>query len=118
MTSFLDTHALAAYIKTKQGERGLREIAQEIGETSPATLSRLENGTTPDIPTFLRVCDWLGVQTGEFIKDTAMSTEQTTLERIEATLRSDPLLDPEQAEALTTFLRMAYALMTPRAEDR
>ena len=59
MTIFLDTHNLAVHVKTRQGERGLREIAQEIGEVSPATLSRLENGGIPDIETFLRICDWL-----------------------------------------------------------
>ena len=113
MTLYLDMYALAAYIKTKQGGRGLREVAQEIGEVSPATLSRLENGGVPDTETFLRICDWLHLSPNEFIKDTVGPKEQTTLERIEATLRSDPLLYPAQAEALIAFLRMAYALLMP-----
>lgn len=32
----------------------------EIG-ISKATLSRIENGKTPEIDTFLKICDWLGV---------------------------------------------------------
>ncbi|HEX4204135.1 MAG TPA: UDP-N-acetylglucosamine 1-carboxyvinyltransferase [Ktedonobacteraceae bacterium] len=73
MDSFLDTQQLAALLKAKRGERGLREIAQEMGEVSPATLSRIENGKMLDVETFLRVCDWLQVTPQQFIKEASFS---------------------------------------------
>ena len=69
MASLLDTQQLAALLKTKRGERGLREIAQEIGNVSPATLSRIENGKMLDVETFLHLCDWLQVTPQQFIKE-------------------------------------------------
>lgn len=69
MTSLLDTQRLATLVRTKRGQRGLREIAQEIGNVSPATLSRIENGKMLDVETFLSVCDWLQVAPQQFIKE-------------------------------------------------
>lgn len=69
MSSFLDTQQLAALLKARRGERGLREVAQEIGDVSPPTLSRIENGKMLDVETFLRVCDWLQVAPQQFIKE-------------------------------------------------
>lgn len=36
----------------------IREAAKDIG-VSPASLSRLENGNTPDVYTMAKVCFWL-----------------------------------------------------------
>lgn len=38
--------------------KGIREVAREIG-ISPATLSRVENGSTPHVEAFRRILDWL-----------------------------------------------------------
>ncbi len=73
MSSILDTQRLAGLLKEKRGERSLREVALEIGEVSPATLSRIENGKMLDVETFLQVCDWLGVTPQQFIKETPRS---------------------------------------------
>ncbi|HZR41230.1 MAG TPA: UDP-N-acetylglucosamine 1-carboxyvinyltransferase [Ktedonobacteraceae bacterium] len=85
MASFLDTQQLAALLKAKRGDRGLREIAQEIGNVSPATLSRIENGKMLDVETFLSVCDWLQVTPQRFIKEAPheMLTSQALRYRIE-----------------------------------
>jgi UDP-N-acetylglucosamine 1-carboxyvinyltransferase len=69
MTSSLDTQQLATLLKAKRGQRGLREIAQEMGNVSPATLSRIENGKMLDVETFLSVCDWLQIAPQQFIKE-------------------------------------------------
>ena len=57
---------LSAMIRKQRGERGLREVAQEIGEINASTLSRIEHGNLPDLATFLRICRWLGVSPDEF----------------------------------------------------
>jgi transcriptional regulator with XRE-family HTH domain len=114
MTKALDTQYLAALIKTKRGNRGLREIAQEIGEVSPSTLSRIENGKVPDMDTFLRICDWLQVSSEEFIKETddRQENERSTVDRIEGHLRADRELTPEMADALAKLMKVAYRAAT------
>jgi UDP-N-acetylglucosamine 1-carboxyvinyltransferase len=69
MGSILDIQQLAALLKSKRGERGLREIAEEISNVSPATLSRIENGKMLDVETFLHLCDWLQVPPQQLIKE-------------------------------------------------
>lgn len=46
---------------------GLREVAKKIN-VSAATLSRVENGGTPEMETFLKICHWLGSLPREFIQ--------------------------------------------------
>ncbi len=101
MAKFLNTHYLAALIKTKRGNRGLREIAQEIGDISPSTLS-------------LRICDWLHVSSEEFIKETQETQENeiSTVDRIEGYLRADRELAPETADALAKLMKAAYKAAT------
>ncbi len=114
MTKILDTRYLAALIKTKRGNRGLREIAQEIGDVSPSTLSRIENGKVPDMDTFLRICDWLHVSSEEFIKETDEQgeTKISTMDRIEGYLRADRELDPEMAVGLARLMKATYKAAT------
>lgn len=51
--------------KRKWEEIGLREAAKTIG-TSYATLSRIENGSLPDLITCKQICDWLNVDMNYF----------------------------------------------------
>lgn len=58
--------SLGALVRKKRGDRKLRETAHEIG-IGPATLMRVENGRIPDIETFGRLCNWLGMDPGSFL---------------------------------------------------
>jgi transcriptional regulator with XRE-family HTH domain len=51
---------LALHLKTKRGERSLRDVASELG-LSASTLSRAENGLLQDMETFGKLCGWLGL---------------------------------------------------------
>jgi len=110
VSRFLDTHHLAALVKTKRGNRSLRDVAQDLEDVSPSTLSRIENEKMVDVETFLRICDWLEVVPQEFIKDTDEVREQemTTAERIEVALRTDRTLSTETADAFIALLKVAY----------
>ena len=110
MSRFLDTHHLAALMKTKRGNRSLRDVAQDFENMSPSTLSRIEKGKMVDVETFLRICDWLQVAPQEFIKNTDEMHEQemTTSERIEVVLRADRTLPPESVDALITLVKVTY----------
>ena len=51
---------LGALIRSRRGNAGIRETAKQIG-ISIATLSRIENGRTPDLHTFAKLCKWAKV---------------------------------------------------------
>ncbi|WP_366146292.1 helix-turn-helix domain-containing protein, partial [Crocosphaera sp.] len=44
MGNYLDIERLTNLVRSKRGSRGLRETAAEIGNVSPSTISRVENG--------------------------------------------------------------------------
>lgn len=114
----IDIRRLAALVRAKRGDKGLRAVAQEIGGVSPSTLSRIEQGKVPDLDTFARLCHWLGVSADDFmpcrrgdepdgvipIATKGMSTPEI----ITAHLRADRALSLETADALATMVRLAY----------
>lgn len=51
---------LSLKLKQKRGNRGIREVATEIG-IGHATLSRIESGKQPDLGTFTKICKWLEI---------------------------------------------------------
>ena len=64
----IDVSALAAAIKAKRQvtTKGLRQAASGIG-ASASTLSRIERGKPPDLSTYVRLCQWLGVPMERFV---------------------------------------------------
>ena len=84
----------------------MREVAQEIGISAP-TLMRIENGRTPDVETFGKVCQWLGTDPGEFLGFESEAVDSSSTEppiRISAHFRVDRLPQPETANALARML--------------
>jgi transcriptional regulator with XRE-family HTH domain len=116
MTSQLAMEKLAALLRAKRGKKGLRETAKEIGDISPSTLSRVEQGKVPDLDTFTKLCNWLNVAPENFfdsdidnkVDAPPIPPGATTPEIIEVHLRADKELDPETAEALAEMVRAAY----------
>lgn len=118
MKTQIDLSSFIAMFKTKRGERGLREIAQEIGEISASTLSRLENGKAPEMEVFLRICDWMQIDPSTFLTTSAREEQEVnTPEIIEAHLRADKNLDEATAEAIAQMVRTAYELNRRRKQD-
>ena len=120
MSSYVELGKLAALVKARRGKKGLREAAREIGEISASTLSRIEQGKTPDIDTYLKICDWLGISPGQLFKTDNEPREvgvpvtdgMTTPEIVEAHLRADRELSPQTAEALANMVMAAYRAVT------
>jgi transcriptional regulator with XRE-family HTH domain len=116
MSSYLAIKELAALVKAKRGKRGLREVAKEIGDISPSTLSRIEAGKMPDLDTFIQLCNWLEIKPDEFFSSSTpqedhnlpVTSGMSTPEIIEAHLRADRELDPDTAEALADMVKAAY----------
>jgi transcriptional regulator with XRE-family HTH domain len=107
----IDIEKLATLVKTKIGDRGLCEVAEEIG-TTPSTLSRISNFHPPKLETFLMFCEWLQIAPSEFIRsnglgrtERAVYDNMTTAEKVEYLLRSDDDLEPDMIETLVVLVR-------------
>ncbi len=107
----LNSALLAAMIKSKRGNRGLRETAKEIGSVSAPTLSRIENGNLPDIDTYFQICKWLDVPTDFFAGNSTGLEKKASNSKKElvAHLRADKTLPQSTAEALIEMINLAYA---------
>jgi transcriptional regulator with XRE-family HTH domain len=113
--SKLTIHALGRKLLEKRGERGVREVAKEIG-VSPATLSRIERGNIPDLDTFGKVCRWLHVDPAEVLG----IESRTAVARPTAVVhfRKDQTLNPQTAHALAQLILAAQrALMLSESEE-
>ncbi len=111
MEPTLNTELLAGMIKDKRGERGLRAVADEIGNVSFVTLSRIEQGKLPDVDTYIRLCSWLNVSTDTFInKDSnkKLKDELSVREEVVAHLRADRTLSQDTSDALIKMINIAY----------
>lgn len=98
--------SLGKLVRDRRGARRMREVAQEIG-ISPPTLMRIENGRTPDVETFGKVCRWLGIDPGDFLGFESTAVDDVSSEppvRISAHFRVERLPRPETATALARML--------------
>lgn len=102
-----DTELLARMVREKRGPKGLREVAAEIGDISAPTLSRIENGKVPDMETFVKICQWLGVSGDTFMGNSSNEAKDPR-SKIFALLRADRELDPKTVAALETMINIAY----------
>lgn len=103
----INIDALSEMIKSKRGNRGLREVAKEIGEVSVSTISRVEKGNLPDIDTYVKLCKWLDVSVDFFTSPIEQSESKKQI--VVANLRADKTLPPEISEALIKMINLAYA---------
>lgn len=91
-----------------QKDSSWRDVAREVG-VSPSTLTRLRQGTTPDLDTFSRLCAWAKLPTDRYIGNEDSATSETTpLAGISALLRSDKSLDSSGVEVMEAMIRATY----------
>ena len=64
----IDLTDLAPAIIQHRYRVGVRAASREIG-VSASKLSRIENGTIPDLITYAKICSWLGVSVSRFVSD-------------------------------------------------
>ncbi len=102
----IDTVKLSNMIKAKRGDKGLRDVSKEIGVSAP-TLSRIEQGKVPDVETFIKLCEWLGVSTDNFTKTTGIKAATGKMALV-AHLRAEKELEPETVNMLLKMIDLAY----------
>lgn len=83
----------------------LREASAQC-HVPVATLSRVEQGRTPDLATFRRIVEWLGLPSERFLQPTARSV--STPDVISEHLRLDSTLSPDDAEKIAGLVRTMY----------
>jgi transcriptional regulator with XRE-family HTH domain len=110
MSATLNTDLLASMIREKRGSNGQRQVADEIGNISLATISRIEQGKIPDVDTFIKICDWLNVPTETFVlrQEPLVSSSDYRRNMLIAHLRADKALPKETAQMLVQVIDFAY----------
>lgn len=111
----LTLEALGLKLIEKRGDKGVREIAKEIG-TSPATLSRVERGHLPDLETFGKICRWLEVDPGEVL-GTKNDAPTRPVASIHTHFRKNDAVNPKTAQALADLILKAHAALVLMDEE-
>lgn len=108
--------SLGPLVKSKRGEKKLRETAAEIG-IGPATLMRVESGHTPDLQTFGKICNWLGEDPGSFLGYKNQSPEKKDDKlMLSAHFRADQASKPDTINALAQMISMAVQMQAASGE--
>jgi transcriptional regulator with XRE-family HTH domain len=99
---------LSEKLKIKRAGRGVRAVAKEIG-ISPATYSRVENENLPDLLTFRRLCEWVGIDPNAVlgIKNVSDAASTNAMVHFKDNKTSTPLV----AAALGELIMRARAAM-------
>jgi len=107
--SKIDTGKLSSMIKSKRGNKGMRDVSKEIGVSAP-TLSRIEQGKVPDVDTFIKLCEWLGVTADTFTKSGSKSIKSIKPGKaaLVAHLRAEKELEPDTVNLLLKMIDFAY----------
>jgi DNA-binding Xre family transcriptional regulator len=100
----LTLQTLGRRLSEKQGDRGVRVTAAEIG-ISPATLSRVERGYMPDLETFGKICRWLEIDPGEVLGFKAAPA--AVAPKVAVHFRKDREISPRTAKALANLILAA-----------
>src|SRR5262249_47121430 len=107
----VNTERLAALVRDRvAANSNLREAAKEAG-VSPATLSRIQRGHTPDIDALLALIRWLRIPIEEVLADPpdrGAFWGGSTPEKVAVHLAADPALSPQSAELLARVFTAIY----------
>ncbi len=109
----LTLQRIGPLLRERRGDRGIREVAQEIG-ISPATLSRIERGKVPDLETFRRICAWLRIDPGEVLgRPESETPEGHSSEPVPSVhFKADRAINPRAAKALAAMILAGQRMMS------
>ena len=108
---------LAVMIKDRRARSALslRDAAAEAN-VSFNTLARIEKGHIPDLLTFQRLADWLGVSSQELLGPSALRAESTP-DVIAEHLKRDPALSESAAEKIASIVQDLYSSLARRGDS-
>ena len=100
----VNIHMLGQMLAQKRGELGIRAVAGEIG-VSPATLSRVERGFLPDLETFSKICEWVGVDPASVL---GFKVKSGQIPKVAVHFKKESALAPGTAKALAEMVLAAH----------
>jgi transcriptional regulator with XRE-family HTH domain len=109
--------ALGAFIRTqrKLANLSLRELAS-LTDLSNAYLSQIERGLhEPSVRVLRSIAQALDLSAAAVLAQAGLADENATRRPTEEAIRADPVLSPEQKDALLTVYR-SYLLQQERRE--
>jgi len=92
----------------------LREAAEDVG-ISFNTLARIEKGHVPDVGTFQRLAEWVGVPPGAFFGPERRRSESTP-DIVASHLRADPALTDEASMRISSIVSELYSTLARSAD--
>lgn len=110
--NLLQLDALVAALDSERNARGLswRQLAKEAG-VSPSTLTRMQQGKSPDVNTFTALTQWLNIAAERFYTDQTMDSVQgDPLAVISTLLRGKKKMNPKAMAALQDLINAAVKL--------
>jgi transcriptional regulator with XRE-family HTH domain len=114
MPPIVNIQKLGSMLIEKRGERGIREVAKEIG-VSPATLSRVERGLLPDLETFSKICDWLKIEPSDVL---GLNPNAVSTPKVAVHFKKAAALAPSTAQALAQMVMSAHRAWLVTGEDK
>ena len=117
----LDVAALYRTLDSERQQRKLswRQVAHAAG-VAPSTLSRMAQGSRPDVDGFVALVQWLGMPAEQFMRggpDEAGDRQATVpAQAVASLLRANKNLDPDSAAAIDDILQAAMRLAEKRVK--
>jgi transcriptional regulator with XRE-family HTH domain len=108
----LTIHSLGRLALERRAQRGIREVAGEIG-VSAATLSRVERGKLPDLETFGKICKWLRVDPASVLGIAPARSESG----LSVHFRKDQAISADTAKALAQMILAAQRALMQLEKD-
>lgn len=100
----VNIHMLGRMLAEKRGDLGIRAVAKDIG-VSPATLSRVERGFLPDLETFSKICEWVGIDPADVL---GVKPKTEHVPKVAVHFKKAAALPPETAQALAQMVMAAH----------
>ena len=95
----------------RRSRRQTWKLVAEEARVSASTLTRMGQGRRPDVDSMAALIAWSGLSADMFVKDAQATPGPSSLSVISTSLKSDPYLTPEAAEALDELMRATYERM-------
>lgn len=112
--------SLGGLVRDKRGQQKLRETALQVG-IGPATLMRIENGRTPDVETFGKICRWLEIDPGSFLgfepKEDRTTANGESMISVGAHFKTDQNPQPATVQALAQMMLLAMQMQAKPSRE-
>lgn len=95
----------------RRSRRQTWKLVAEEARVSASTLTRMAQGKRPDVDSMAALIAWSGLSADMFVKDAQATPGPSSLSVISTSLKSDPYLTPEAAEALDELMKVTYERM-------